>query len=208
MIVFLLLPALYTAKDPISTPEDVTVGDDVTSSKLILPDSSTFSCNTGEASNVVCEYLFSSNIYTTNLSVSTIIATNSDILVSGNLEILGSVSYGYDTDENAAFLGSYLSFLEIPNTQWREIGVFSANDGRIEVKSLPLHSFVEVVGNSYCDQGDVIMKVDGQIEWMQPCRGTHHFRNIVDHTDSSLMIEFIGSQKTDVVTISTKSFSN
>ena len=74
----------------------------------------------------------------------------------------------------------------------------------MQAEKIPRHEFIQIIGNSHCTEGSVVMKVDGEIEWMQPCRGTHHFRTVVNHRNERALVEFLGAQGGDSIIIEFK----
>ena len=199
---------ITTAKDPISAPGDVSVEKMLNAHKISLPESSILSCSSGEISSVVSESLYTSYVTATTLSATTIIATDSDIFITGKLKISGSVSYTSNIqtsmDQHSVFLGKYSSFLEIPNNQWKELDIFKVFWDKVEADIVLDHKFLQIVGNIHCLDGDVMMKVDGMVEFLQNCHGTHHFRVVVKHTNKKALIEFFGTEKNDPILISFK----
>ena len=109
------LIALCSSKDPISAPGDVLIENSITAKEISLPDSSKLSCTSGDLNLVIADSTFSSYITSSTVSVTTIIAEDSDILISGKVKITGSISYTSELqigmDQHTTFLGS--SFLEI-----------------------------------------------------------------------------------------------
>lgn len=202
------LIVFVTGKTRVRSPGDVSIENMLNADSIKLPEASVISCESGEIESFVSESIFASYITSDSLSVTTIIATDSDILVSGKLKIVGSIRFTSDLqlsmEEHSAFFEDYSSFLQLPISQWTEFGYFNVNYEELQLKQLPKHEYIQIIGNCHCVEGDVLMKVDGVIEWMQPCTGTHHIRSIINHSTHEALLEFIGSDITDPVIISFK----
>ena len=205
-IVLLVIGILaIQAKDPLQAPGDVNVENLLNVNTLNMPELSSLSCSTAELSTVSSKSLIASYITSDTVSVTDIIAKDSDIKLYGKIKITGSVSYSSDLQlsmkEKQSVFPISLSFLQIPIKQWREIDVFRIANHELIVEDLPTHEFLLIVGNCHCEENEVLMKVDGTVEWMQSCLGTNHIQSVIDHQERSVRIQFEGSEKTDPVII-------
>lgn len=202
MLILTLIIATL-GKDPVHAPGDMDVENSIQSFGTELPDDSTLLCNTAEVHSMIAESIYTTYVTANTLIVSSIIATNTDLLISGKLKITGSISYTSELqvsmDQHKNFIMAPISFLQLPYKQWREVNIFLVEGQKVKIEELPEHSYVMVKGNCHCFEGTVMMKANNDVEWMENCLGTNHFASVISHSGEVLELEFFGSEEIDPI---------
>jgi hypothetical protein len=200
--IYILLSTLkVSSKDPIRVPGNIHIEDLINATSVSLPEKTTLSCESAEITSLSSDSLITSYLNSDTVQVFKIIAKDSSLVFNGKVNITGSVTYSSKIQiglKKSKTL-SQTRFLQKIEKDWKEFEMLFKDD-YLTVTKLPDHHFLNVVTNCHCEAEKLaLLRVDGNVRWMENCEGTSHVSAVVKHSASRADFVFEGCDELGAV---------